>query len=124
LNVCPSTNRRADQHTTQASRLHPNTSDVNPKLKSSPELIAFGGGPTTEAAWNSAEAYWRVYQDWRAWTEEGILDIAMPMNYKREHMAPQPTQYDQWNEWAKNHQYNRAVLIGSGGLVNGIEGSL
>jgi len=115
---------RRDQVSNLVRRVYLNSIAVKPNLKVSAALIAFGGGPTAEAAWNSAEAYWRVYQDWRAWTAEGILDIAMPMNYKREHMAPQPTQYDQWNEWAKNHQYNRAVVIGNGGLVNGIEGSL
>src|SRR5262245_57011444 len=115
---------RRDQVSNLVRRVYLNSIAVKPNLKVSAALIAFGGGPTTEAAWNSAEAYWRVYQDWRAWTEEGILDIAMPMNYKREHSATEFQQYERWSEWAKNHQYNRAVLIGDGGLVNGIEGSL
>jgi len=115
---------RRDQVSNLVRRVYLNSIAVKPNLKVSAALIAFGGGPTTEAGWNSAEAYWRVYQDWRAWTEEGILDISMPMNYKRENVAPQPTQYDQWNEWAKNHQYNRAVVIGNGVFLNAIEGSL
>ena len=65
---------------------------VKPNLKISAALIAFGGGPvcpstatcaTDKEIWEksaSAEAYWRVYQDWRAWTEEGIIDIAIPMS--------------------------------------------
>jgi hypothetical protein len=93
-------------------------------VKISAALIAFGGGPTTEAAWGSAEAYWRVYQDWRAWTEEGILDIAMPMNYKRENTSSGVTQFDQWSEWAKNHQYNRSAMTGVGAFLNSIEGTL
>jgi uncharacterized lipoprotein YddW (UPF0748 family) len=117
-------NWRRDQVSNLVRRVYLNSIAVKPNLKVSAALIAFGGGPTTEAGWNSAEAYWRVYQDWRAWTEEGILDIAMPMNYKRDHVAPQPTQYDQWNEWAKNHQYNRAVVIGNGVFLNAVEGSL
>ncbi|HEY8461468.1 MAG TPA: carboxypeptidase-like regulatory domain-containing protein, partial [Blastocatellia bacterium] len=59
-----------------------------------------------------------------AWTQEGILDIAMPMNYKSEHTASQIPLYDRWNEWAKNHQYNRAVVIGNAAYLNSIEGSL
>jgi uncharacterized lipoprotein YddW (UPF0748 family) len=115
---------RRDQVSNLVRRIYLNAIAVKPGLKVSASLIAFGGGPTTEAAWNSAEAYWRVYQDWRAWTEEGILDIAMPMNYKREHSATEFPLYDRWNEWSKNHQYNRAVVIGQGAFLNGVEGTL
>ncbi|HET8549676.1 MAG TPA: family 10 glycosylhydrolase [Bryobacteraceae bacterium] len=115
---------RRDQVTNVVRRLYLSAIAEKPQLKLSAALIAFGGGPATEAAWNSAEAYWRVYQDWRAWTEEGILDMAIPMNYKREHTPSQAAQYDTWNEWTKNHQYGRAVLIGQGAFLNAIEGTL
>ncbi|MBA3711757.1 MAG: family 10 glycosylhydrolase, partial [Pyrinomonadaceae bacterium] len=85
---------RRDQVTNFVRRLYLEAITIKPQIKVSAALIAFGGIGSTEAAWNSAEAYWRVYQDWRAWTEEGILDIAIPMNYKREHVAAQVAQYD------------------------------
>jgi uncharacterized lipoprotein YddW (UPF0748 family) len=81
---------RRDQVTNVVRRIYLGSIAINPQVKISGSLIAFGGGPTTEASWNSAEAYWRVYQDWRAWTEEGILDIAAPMAYKAEHTASHP----------------------------------
>src|SRR5262245_43483506 len=56
---------RRDQVSNLVRRVYLNSIAVKPNLKLSAALIAFGGGPTTEAAWNSAEAYWRVYQDWR-----------------------------------------------------------
>src|SRR5262245_20432982 len=115
---------RRDQVSNLVRRVYLNSIAIKPHLKVSASLIAFGGGPTTEAGWNSAEAYWRVYQDWRAWTEEGILDIAVPMNYKREHTPNEVLLYESWNEWAKNHQYNRAVVIGNGVFLNAVEGSL
>jgi uncharacterized lipoprotein YddW (UPF0748 family) len=115
---------RRDQVTSVVRRIYLSTATVNPQIKISAALIAFGGGPTTEAAWNSAEAYWRVYQDWRAWTEEGILDIAAPMAYKAEHTATVRPQWDQWSEWTKNHAYHRSTILGQGGLVNAIEGTL
>ncbi len=120
---------RRDQVTNLVRRVYLNAIAIEPQenkppVKVSAALIAFGGIGSTETAWNSADAYWRVYQDWRAWTEEGILDIAMPMNYKREHIAAQATQYNQWNEWTKNHQYNRAGMIGQGAFLNSIEGTL
>ncbi|MDQ6803072.1 MAG: family 10 glycosylhydrolase [Acidobacteriota bacterium] len=115
---------RRDQVTNFVRRVYLNAISIKPQLKISAALIAFGGGPTTEASWNSAEAYWRVYQDWRAWTEEGILDLAIPMVYKAEHNATTAIQFDQWTEWLKAHQYNRAGVIGIGGFVNAIEGTL
>jgi uncharacterized lipoprotein YddW (UPF0748 family) len=115
---------RRDQVTNLVRRIYLNAVAVKPNLKVSAALIAFGNGPTTEAAWNSAEAYWRVYQDWRAWTEEGILDLAIPMVYKTEHTAAGATAFDQWAEWTKNHQYNRAALMGNGNLLNAVEGTL
>ena len=113
---------RRDQVSNLVRRVYLNAVAAKPQIKVSAALIAFGGGPTTEAAWTSAEAYWRVYQDWRAWTQEGILDIAIPMNYKRD--STQAGLYDTWNEWTKNHQYNRIGLMGLGVYLNSIEGTL
>ena len=115
---------RRDQVTNIVRRIYLNVMNVKPQVKLSGAFIAFGGGPTTEEAWTSSEAYWRVYQDWRSWTEEGIVDLAIPMNYKREHIPLQATQFAQWLEWTRNHQYNRAGLIGLGGFINPIEGTL
>ena len=117
-------NWRRNQVTNIVRRVYLNAIAAKPQLKISAALIAFGGGPTTEAAWTSAESYWRVYQDWRAWTEEGILDIAIPMNYKREHTPSNVPLFDTWNEWTKNHQYNRMSLIGLGSFLNSVEGTL
>jgi uncharacterized lipoprotein YddW (UPF0748 family) len=114
---------RRDQVTNIVRRVYLESIALKPSLKVSAALIAFGGGPTTEAGWLSAEAYWRVYQDWRAWTEEGIIDLAIPMAYKREHNA-EAAQFQTWSEWLKNHQYNRGGLMGQGSFVNSIEGTL
>ncbi|HEY8562143.1 MAG TPA: family 10 glycosylhydrolase [Pyrinomonadaceae bacterium] len=110
---------RRDQVSNVVRRIYLNAVAERPNIKISAALIAFGGGPSN---WNSAEAYWRVYQDWRSWTEEGILDIAIPMNYKND--VTQQNLFDTWNTWIKDHQYNRAAMIGLGVYLNSIEGSL
>ena len=115
---------RRDQVSNVVRRVYLNALAIKPNLKVSAALIAFGGIGSTEAAWNSAEAYWRVYQDWRSWTEEGIIDIAMPMAYKGEHSATVRPQYDQWDQWLRGHLYNRAGVLGQGALSNAIEGTL
>ncbi len=115
---------RRDQVTNFVRRVYLNASALKPQLKLSGALIVFGGGPVTEAGWQQAEAYWRVFQDWRAWTEEGILDLAIPMNYKREHTASNVPLLDTWAEWTKNHAYERVTLHGLGVFLNSIEGTL
>ncbi|HEX6732717.1 MAG TPA: family 10 glycosylhydrolase [Pyrinomonadaceae bacterium] len=115
---------RRDQVSNIVRRVYLNALAIKPNLKISASLIAFGGIGSTESAWNSAEAFWRVYQDWRAWTQEGILDIAIPMVYKAEHTATVRPQYDQWDAWLRGHLYNRAGMVGQGAFVNAIEGSL
>jgi uncharacterized lipoprotein YddW (UPF0748 family) len=115
---------RRDQVTQLVRRIYLSALAVKPKLTVSAALICFGDAPATEAAWLNSDAYWRVFQDWRSWSEEGIVDLAIPMNYKREHVAAQSRWTENWNEWTKTHQYRRASLIGLGVYLNSIEGSL
>jgi uncharacterized lipoprotein YddW (UPF0748 family) len=115
--------RRA-QVTDLVRRLYLGALAYRPGLKVSAALIAFGAGPTTEAAWPAAEAFWRVYQDWRAWIEEGLVDLAIPMVYKTEHTAAGEAAFDQWSQWTNLHQYGRAAFIGQGASINAIEGTL
>src|SRR5215204_2467962 len=115
--------RRA-QVTNVVRRVYLEALAEKPQLKISAALIAFGGMGATEASWNSAEAFWRVYQDWRAWTQEGILDVAIPMVYKAEHTPAQVTQYTQWETWLRAHLYDRAGMLGQGAANNAIEGTL
>lgn len=115
---------RRDQISHVVRRVYLEALAIKPQLKISAALIAFGGIGATESSWNSAEAFWRVYQDWRAWTQEGIIDIAIPMAYKAEHTSTIRPQYDQWDAWLRNHLYNRAGITGQGALVNAVEGTL
>jgi uncharacterized lipoprotein YddW (UPF0748 family) len=112
---------RRDQVSNLVRRIYLNAIAVKPQLKISASLITFGSIGTN---FNTTEPYWRVYQDWRAWTEEGILDMAIPMDYKQEHLPTIVPQFDQWLEWTRNHQYDRSAIIGIGGSVNAIEGTL
>jgi uncharacterized lipoprotein YddW (UPF0748 family) len=115
---------RRDQVTGLVRRVYLGALALKPALKVSAALIAFGAGPTSETAWPAAEAFWRVHQDWRAWTQEGVVDLAVPMAYKTEHTAAGQAAFDQWTQWAVQHQYDRAALIGQGAYLNAIEGTL
>ena len=62
-----------------------------------------------------------MFQDWPAWLGEGILDIAIPMNYDREAEGQQKIWFDNWIEWEKNHRSGRHLVIGLGAFLNAVE---
>lgn len=115
---------RRDQVTQFVRRVYLNALALKPALKISAAVVAFGGGPQLESDWVATESYYRVFQDWRAWLEEGMLDFAVKMNYKRDHVVSQKGDFDEWAEWVKNHRYRREALIGLGAYLNSIEGTL
>jgi len=115
---------RRNQVSSVVRRIYLGAIAINPMIKVSAALIAWGAGPIAEADWLRTSAYTAVFQDWRAWLEEGILDMAIPMNYDRESNASQKRWFDDWIEWDKNHRYNRHVVIGQGSFLNTISESI
>jgi uncharacterized lipoprotein YddW (UPF0748 family) len=97
---------------------------VNPKLVVSAATIAWGDGPKTLDDYNRSQPMNSALQDWNRWLQEGWIDIAVPMNYFREHDAAQKTYYENWLAWEKDHQYGRAISGGVGIYLNSITGGL
>ncbi|MFN7933535.1 MAG: family 10 glycosylhydrolase [Bryobacteraceae bacterium] len=95
---------------------------IKPSVKVSAALITWGNGPLTDAAFRGTDAYVTVFQDWMSWLQEGILDLAIPMNYFRE--RTNASFYDRWIEFEKDRQYKRAVLIGPAVYLNPIADSM
>lgn len=114
---------RREQVTAVVRRIYLETLAVKPDLILSAATIAWGDAPGA-GEWEASSAYDRVFQDWRGWLEEGILDLAVPMNYDREHNPTQQQYFEHWIEWEKDHQYNRGVVIGPGPFLNYITGTL
>jgi uncharacterized lipoprotein YddW (UPF0748 family) len=115
---------RREQVTALARRVYLNVGAIKPKVKVSAATIAFGDGPVAENDWLKTSAYSSVFQDWRAWTQDGILDFPVVMNYDRETDANQKVWFDRWIEWDKNHRYNRQIVIGQGAFLNSIPDSI
>lgn len=118
---------RRDQVTNFVRRLYLSVTAVKPQVKVSAALICFWTGPSgTAGGWVKTEPYYRVFQDWKSWTEEGILDLVAPMDYRAEHTAGYPAQFDDWMSFTKTltAANNRQSLIGPGIYLNGVEGSL
>jgi uncharacterized lipoprotein YddW (UPF0748 family) len=115
---------RRDQVTGIVRRIYLESTALRPHIRVSADLIAYGYGPQTTGSWENTRAYAEQLQDWRGWLREGILDTAMLMNYKRDSLANQHQMYDEWNEFAKDNQYRRSVVIGSALYLNDIASSV
>ncbi len=125
--------RRA-QITNIVRRVYLETYALKRDVRISADTITYEYGPQNPkwGSWENARPYREVLQDWRAWMDEGILDLNIPMNYKREHCVAdgpgcfgnQELMYEEWNDYAKNHAYGRQVAIGSALYLNTIANSV
>jgi len=107
---------RRDQVTALVRRVYLASAAVKPAVKVSAATITFAPGITSTAQWTSSAAYTDVLQDWRAWMQEGILDLNVPMAYFR-----QPQNGADWSAWstfAKNHRYARHIAPGAAIYLN------
>lgn len=113
---------RRDQVTALVRKTYLYAMTVNPKVLVSAATITWGNGPETDEAWTRSAAYSRVYQDWRGWMEEGILDWNLPMCYFNEQKYAR--WLDNWMRFVKDHQYEHYAGIGLGNFLNPIEDTL
>lgn len=115
---------RREQITALMRRIYVNVAAINSRLKISVGAIATGNAPGSEDGWLATDAYTRVYQDWRKWTEDGILDIVIPLIFRAEHMPAEAEAFTGWTAWTRGHQYQRQAVIGIGAYLNSIEGTI
>lgn len=117
---------RRDQVSAFVRRLYLEIAFVKPQAKLSAALITFFRGPNTvePRSFQQTEPYYRVFQDWHGWMREGILDLGMPMVYKRQDLASHRVQFDEWIEFTKTAQYGRHGTIGLGAFLNSLENTL
>jgi hypothetical protein len=119
---------RRDQVTNIVRRVYLESYALKPHVRISADTITYGYGPLSQGGWENTRTYAEVLQDWKGWMSEGILDLNMPMNYKREHFTTEPNNqqrmYEEWNEFAKDTQYARQVAIGSAVYLNNVDGSV
>jgi uncharacterized lipoprotein YddW (UPF0748 family) len=120
---------RRDQITAVVRKVYVESYAIKPYLRISADTITYGdyGGD-----WTQSRPYRETLQDWRGWMEEGILDLNIPMNYKREHctadgpgcFGDQRSWYMHWNDFAKEHQYRRQTSIGAAIYLNTVANSV
>lgn len=101
---------RRDQVTALVRKVYLNTWALKPNVRVSAATIVYGNAP---ASWTSSEAYARVLQDWRAWMQEGILDLTCPMIYGSDN-----ARFTGWANFTKDNQNSRAGAMGMGWYLN------
>jgi uncharacterized lipoprotein YddW (UPF0748 family) len=117
---------RRDQITGIVRKVYVESYAIRPSVRVSADTITYGNGPQTAGGWQSTRAYAEMLQDWDWWMREGILDLNMPMNYKRDQTSPsdQRRMYQEWSDFAKDEQFGRQVVIGSAPYLNDIAGTV
>jgi uncharacterized lipoprotein YddW (UPF0748 family) len=97
---------------------------VNPRqpLRLTADVLATGSAPSD---FTSSLAY-SYFQNWKYWLEQGWLDAAMPMNYKREHCADQAAAYISWLNAAVGYANSagRHAYCGQGNYLNSMANSV
>lgn len=87
---------------------------IRPDIKVSAATIAWGNIGND---FSRTDAYARIFQDWPAMLDSGVLDIAIPMNYKRESVPAQAAAHRAWARFLAQ------TASGAGRFgVNGIDG--
>ena len=115
---------RREQMNALMRRIYLETIAVKPHVKVSASTITFFRGPTALGGFSRTEAYSRVYQDWDGWTRQGFLDLNIPMVYKADSVLETQTQFNDWTDFTRTHQYDRQSAIGIGAFVNSFFGSI
>jgi uncharacterized lipoprotein YddW (UPF0748 family) len=115
---------RRDQVTGLVRKIYLTVTAINPRLRVSAALSVAGGAPSNQATWYASTPYAYHLQDWRSWLEEGILDLGLPMTYKREYSAQEKAQFDGWIAWEKDHQYGRGAAVGTALYLNTVPDSM
>jgi len=102
---------------------------IKPHVWVSAATITYGYGPADLEGFHNSRTYVEVLQDWAKWTRQGLLDLNVIMNYKREHLTTEPNNqrlmYEQWNRFAASQlRGDTALAVGSALYLNAQEGSV
>lgn len=111
---------RRDQVTAFLRRLYINVKAVRPSIRVSAATICYGQGPNASGGFHHTDAWSYVFQDWKGWAEEGLLDVLAPMDYKREAVKAQAAQFDDWSRFtaATARDNGRLGVVGIGAYLN------
>ena len=97
---------------------------INPRIKISAALIPWGQPPSGEKDFSDVAPMQRVFQNWHEWMRDGLIDLAVPMNYATETDERVRGWFDGWIRWEKRHKHGRHLAVGLGAYRNTPEHTL
>ena len=115
---------RRDQVTALVRKAYLTVLAIKPRVKFSAATVTWPPAPAAENQWATTPAYSEVFQDWRGWMEEGIIDINLPMMYFPFERAQYREAFKTWDNFVKTHRYNRHVVISPAIYMNSISNVL
>jgi uncharacterized lipoprotein YddW (UPF0748 family) len=109
---------RRQQVTNLVRRVSIEAKAINPRIKISAALIPWGEPPAGENDFADVAPMQRIFQNWHEWMKDGLIDLAVPMNYARETDDRVRRWFDGWIEWEKRHKHGRQLAVGLGAYRN------
>jgi uncharacterized lipoprotein YddW (UPF0748 family) len=115
---------RRDQVTALVRGVRSAVDAVDPNVPISAAVIAQRDGPTTSRPFSATRGHAEYFQDWVGWIEQGLLDVAVPMQYFEE--ASYPGWFDEWVTFAGTlaAQHDALIVGGQGSWLNPADASL
>ncbi|WP_407539625.1 family 10 glycosylhydrolase [Deinococcus radiomollis] len=95
---------KREQVTALTRRVALESRALKPGVIISAATIVYGDGPADLNAFHAARSYSEVLQDWPSWMKEGLLDVNVIMNYKRDGLNGQEGWFDHWNTFAASQR--------------------
>ncbi len=109
---------RRQQVTDLVRRVSIEARAIRPKIQVSAATIAWGEPPVSRKDFENVSPMQRIFQNWRDWMDEGLLDVAAPMNYAREHDPRVREWFNGWISWEKRNKKERHLVVGVGAYLN------
>jgi len=115
---------RRNQVTAVVRKVYANIQKTRPWVKHSGAFVTWNPSPesSSRSAFQATRPYYDVYSDWDSWMEEGLLDMAVPMTYYREHTHA--ADYTRWMNFEKDRRFNRHVIVGPGVYLNSLSNAI
>jgi uncharacterized lipoprotein YddW (UPF0748 family) len=109
---------RREQVTQLVRRISVEARAIKPRLKVSAALIPWGTPPVSSADFANVAPMQRIFQDWQSWLAEGLLDLAVPMNYARERDERVRGWFNGWIAFEKRAKATQQLAVGVGAYLN------
>ncbi|MCX8037457.1 MAG: family 10 glycosylhydrolase [Candidatus Sumerlaeia bacterium] len=112
---------RRQQVSMMLRRLYITTKAFRPTVKVSAATVAFD---ECKEDFKATRPYYDVFQDWQTWVRADLLDLNIPMIYKRDHVAAQARDYRQWLDFLAANRGTAIPVVGQGSFINSPAGTL